>query len=78
MKRIENYLTRLAQGRWPGAMVFEDQDPKSKGKVTRWTLERDGMETIALGEDFGKARQGLYFLLKGDPAKQETPGVKAS
>jgi len=69
MKRIENYLTRLAQEVWPGAVIFEVIE---KGRPALWTLEGKGSEPIILGQTFAEARQGLDLLIKSEKRKTKT------
>lgn len=68
MKRLDHYLTRKAEGAWPGALVF--------ASFGRWTLERPSEETIILadeptplGQRFQAAREALYQLIRAAKAR---------
>lgn len=72
MRRVDAYLTRMAQAAWPGALVYCDVQP---GRET-WTLEKDGPsaagftpEPLGLGSNFGEARASLTAIVKAESAR---------
>ena len=65
MKRVDGYLSRKAQAAWPTAVVYCDEEPQTQ----RWTLEREGVETVGLGSSFGAARGALYALIAAERNK---------
>ena len=66
MRKISGYLSRLAQGTWPGAIVeiFEDG---------AWVLSRPGTDQVGLGNRESEAHEALKSLLR---QYRETGGFK--
>jgi hypothetical protein len=63
VRRVEGYLSRLAQQIWTGALVF-GEGPQDGGGP--FILERPGKEPIGLGETFSNAHHGLSALIRAE------------
>lgn len=66
MKQIDAYLSRKASAAWPSATVSKEEIPPDDhhGPRTHFVLERQGVEAVSLGYNFGRAREALYLLIK--------------
>ena len=63
-RRVDGYLSRRCQQLWPGSLVHEEGDGS-------WTLERLGLETLGLGDNFSSARQAVDALAASERQKKE-------
>ena len=79
MARIEGYLSRLAQGEWPSALVIE-RGGRTAQEPDEWILERPGMEDLGLGDNFHAAKQAVHALLAAERQRRsgspESPARK--
>jgi len=60
MRSVHGYLSRRAQVAWPGALVTHDE------QEANWQLERDGQETIGLGQRFLDAKDALQAMQRAE------------
>jgi hypothetical protein len=77
MRRVNGYLSRKAQGTWPGSLVYtteagadESEGPETERK-REWILERPGLELLGLGESFQRAQDALTALLTAERQKKQ-------
>jgi hypothetical protein len=63
MDRIEGYLSRVAQGLWPDALVICRGDRE-------WIIQRNGQPDMGLGDNFGAANQALHALVRAERARR--------
>lgn len=68
MRKVDAFLSRLAQGEWPTAIVWTDL-AEGNG-VDRYILERHGTEDILLGNRFNEVRVSLDVLLSSERVKK--------
>ncbi len=66
MRKVDAFLSRIAQGQWPTAVVWFDS---SEGNgLDRYILERHGVEDILLGHQFKEVRVSLDVLVNSEQA----------
>lgn len=70
-KRIDGYLTRLAQEAWSGALIHCETGSDASGEWEDWWIERPGVEDLGLGCKFPEAKLALQGLLKAERARKE-------
>lgn len=59
MRRVDGHLSRRAQQKWPGALVYECEDGA-------WVLERPGRENLGLGDSFHSAQMAIVVLVRAE------------
>lgn len=72
MRRVDAFLTRMAQAVWPAALVYCETMP---GKET-WYVEKTGPseggfspEQLGIGSTFSEARAALTVMVKAESAR---------
>jgi hypothetical protein len=68
MRKVDAFLSRLAQQEWPTAIVWAEL-AEGNG-VDRYILERYGTEDILLGNRFNEVRVSLDVLLSSERVKK--------
>lgn len=68
MRKVDAFLSRLAQGQWPTAVVWIE--PGEGNGLDRYILERHGVPDILLGHQFKEVRVSLDVLLNREQAKK--------
>lgn len=74
MRKVDGYLSNLAQQDWPTALVWKEEvgPVAEKGPSERFVLEREGMEGVILGNHFKEARAGLAAMMSSERSRRKS------